>query len=157
VAEGDDGVFRIVRGIAADRVISTVDVEARHGHKSRNRHFDGYKAHISIDPDSELIDQIVATAANASDRDAVEDLLADHRHADDAGRLGLRRWGNPPAPRRRRLHRDRQVSAATELHGRVHQAALQHRPRQPNRHLPGRPQCGYPLVGSRWQQGQLQE
>jgi Transposase domain (DUF772) len=35
VAEGDDGVFRIVRGVATDRVISTVDVEARHGHKSR--------------------------------------------------------------------------------------------------------------------------
>jgi hypothetical protein len=45
-------------------MISTVDPEARHGHKSRNRHFDGYKAHLSIDPDSELIDEIVATAAN---------------------------------------------------------------------------------------------
>jgi IS5 family transposase len=75
VACGDDGVFRIVRGVAADRVISTVDVEARHGHKSRNRHFDGYKAHLSVDPDSELIDEVVATPANTSDRDAVEDLL----------------------------------------------------------------------------------
>jgi hypothetical protein len=37
VAEGDDGVFRIVRGVARDRVISTVDPEARHGHKSQNR------------------------------------------------------------------------------------------------------------------------
>lgn len=43
VAEGEDGVFRIVRGVAKDRVISTVDTEARHGHKSKNRHFDGYK------------------------------------------------------------------------------------------------------------------
>jgi hypothetical protein len=83
VAEGDDGVFRIVRGVAPDRVISTVDVEARHGHKSRNRRFDGYKAHLSIDPDSELIDEIVATAANAPDRDAVSDLLADHANAVD--------------------------------------------------------------------------
>ena len=47
VVEGDDGVFRIVRGVAKDRVISTVDTEARHGHKSNNRHFDGYKAHLS--------------------------------------------------------------------------------------------------------------
>jgi hypothetical protein len=31
-------------------VISTVDTAARHGHKSRNRHFDGYKAHLSVDP-----------------------------------------------------------------------------------------------------------
>ena len=44
VAQDPDGVFRIVRGVAKDRVISTTDVEARHGHKSANRHFDGYKA-----------------------------------------------------------------------------------------------------------------
>ena len=71
-------MFRIVRGVAKDRIISTVDPEARHGHKSRNRRFDGYKAHLSVDPDSELIDEVVATAANAPDRDAVDDLLADH-------------------------------------------------------------------------------
>ena len=76
VAAGEDGVFRIVRGVARDRVISTVDVEARHGHKSRNRHFDGYKAHLAIDPDSELIDEVIATPANTPDRDAVGDLLA---------------------------------------------------------------------------------
>jgi Transposase DDE domain/Transposase domain (DUF772) len=74
VEAGPDGVFRIVRGVARDRTISTVDVEARHGHKSRNRHFDGYKAHISVDPDSELIDEVAATAANTPDRDAIDDL-----------------------------------------------------------------------------------
>jgi IS5 family transposase len=74
--QGDDGVFRIVRKVAKDRVISTVDPEARHGHKSRNRHFDGYKAHLSIDPDSELIDEVVATPANTPDRDAASELLA---------------------------------------------------------------------------------
>ena len=44
VQAGDDGVFRIARKVAKDRVISTVDPQARHGHKSRNRRFDGYKA-----------------------------------------------------------------------------------------------------------------
>ena len=73
--EGDDGVFRIVRGVAKDRIISTVDPEARHGHKSRNRRFDGYKTHLSIDPDSELIDEVAVTPANAPDRDAVDELL----------------------------------------------------------------------------------
>jgi Transposase DDE domain/Transposase domain (DUF772) len=77
VEEGDDGVFRIVRGVAKDRVISTVDPEARHGHKSRNRRFDGYKTHLSIDPDSELIDEVAVSAANTPDRDAVDDLLED--------------------------------------------------------------------------------
>jgi IS5 family transposase len=79
VAEGDDGVFRIVKGVAKDRVISTVDTQARHGHKSNNRHFDGYKAHISVDPDSEIIDEVAATAANTPDRDALNDLLGHHR------------------------------------------------------------------------------
>ena len=59
VEAGDDGVFRIARRVARDRVISTVDPDARHGHKSRNRRFDGYKAHLSVDPDSELIDDVV--------------------------------------------------------------------------------------------------
>jgi hypothetical protein len=76
VEAGGDGVFRIARKVARDRVISTVDVDARHGHKSRNRRFDGYKAHLSIDPDSELIDEVVATPANTPDRDATETLLA---------------------------------------------------------------------------------
>ena len=75
VAEGEDGVFRIVRGVARDRVISTVDTEARHGHKSRNRRFDGYKAHLSVDPDSELIDEVAATPANTPDREAASELL----------------------------------------------------------------------------------
>ena len=81
--EGDDGVFRIVRGVAKDRVISTVDTEARHGHKSRNRRFDGYKAHVSVDPDSELIDEVVATPANTPDREAVADLVAPHADEED--------------------------------------------------------------------------
>ncbi len=81
VIEGDDGVLRIARRVAKDRVISTVDPEARHGQKSRNRGFDGYKGHLSIDPDSELIDEVVATPANTADREAVADLLGDH--ADD--------------------------------------------------------------------------
>jgi hypothetical protein len=78
VAEGDDGVFCIVRRVKPDRVISTVDTEARHGHKSRNRSFDGYKAHLSVDPDDELIDEVTVTPANTPDRDAVSDLLGEH-------------------------------------------------------------------------------
>jgi IS5 family transposase len=77
VAEGDDGVFRIVRGVAKDRVISVVDTEARHGHKSAHRRFDGYKAHLGVDPESEIITEAVATPANAHDHDAVDELVAE--------------------------------------------------------------------------------
>jgi hypothetical protein len=83
VEQGGDGVFRIARKTAKDRVISTVDTAARHGHKSRNRHFDGYKAHLSVDPDSELIDEVAATAANTPDRDAAGELLDELAGATD--------------------------------------------------------------------------
>jgi hypothetical protein len=48
--QGSDGSFRIARKVAADRVISTVDPDARHGHKTSARGFDGYKGHASVDP-----------------------------------------------------------------------------------------------------------
>jgi hypothetical protein len=83
VAEGDDGVFRIAKRVAKDRIISTVDPQARHGHKSHDRRFDGYKTHLSVDPDSELIDETAVTAANAADQDAVDDLLAPMVHLPD--------------------------------------------------------------------------
>ena len=41
--DGQPGVFRIARRVAKDRVISTVDPQARHGHKTVHRGFDGYK------------------------------------------------------------------------------------------------------------------
>jgi len=75
--EGDDGVFRIARRVAKDRVISTVDPEARHGHKTASRGFDGYKGHAGIDPDSEIITATKVSAGNAGDASAAEDLIAD--------------------------------------------------------------------------------
>jgi transposase len=77
IEEGADGVFRIVRGVAPDRVISTVDPEARHGHKTAARGFDGYKGHVAIDADSEIITATEVTAGNAGDASAAEALLAD--------------------------------------------------------------------------------
>lgn len=77
ITEDAEGCFRIVRGVAADRVISTVDPETRHGHKTAARGFDGYKAHIAIDPDSELITATAATAGNSGDAEVAQELLAD--------------------------------------------------------------------------------
>jgi Transposase domain (DUF772) len=50
--EGEDRVFGIARRVAKDRIISTVDPDARHGHKTSARGFDGYKGHVAVDPDS---------------------------------------------------------------------------------------------------------
>ncbi len=75
--EGEDGVFRIARRVAKDRIISTVDPDARHGHKTSARGFDGYKGHVAVDPDSELITATTVTAGNVGDAQAVDALLAD--------------------------------------------------------------------------------
>jgi hypothetical protein len=75
--EGADGVFRIARRVAKDRVISTVDPDARHGHKTAARGFDGYKGHVAVDPDSELITATTVTAGNVGDAVPAADLLAD--------------------------------------------------------------------------------
>jgi transposase len=75
--QDDEGRFRIARRVARDRVISTVDSEARHGHKTSARGFDGYKGHIALDPDSEIITATEVTAGNASDAEPAESLLED--------------------------------------------------------------------------------
>jgi Transposase DDE domain/Transposase domain (DUF772) len=77
IEETDDGRFRIAQGTAPDRVISTVDPQARHGHKTAAHGFDGYKAHIAIDPDSELITAAEASTATTSDADLTDRLLED--------------------------------------------------------------------------------
>src|SRR5215470_2291974 len=73
----EDGMFRIARRVAKDRVISTVDPEARHGHKTSARGFDGYKGHIAIDPDSEIVTATTVTAGNVGDGSVADELVAD--------------------------------------------------------------------------------
>jgi Transposase DDE domain/Transposase domain (DUF772) len=73
----ETGVFRIARRVAKDRVISTVDPETRHGHKTAARGFDGYKGHLGLDPDSEIITATTVCAGNAGDASAAEDLITD--------------------------------------------------------------------------------
>jgi hypothetical protein len=73
----EDGRFRIAKRVAKDRVISTVDPEARHGHKTAARGFDGYKGHIAIDPDTEIITAVETTAGNVADGSVAKELIAD--------------------------------------------------------------------------------
>jgi IS5 family transposase len=65
-SDGTDGRWRIARQVAADRVISTVDTEARHVHKSVQRRQDGYKAHIAVEPDTGIITDCALTQANGA-------------------------------------------------------------------------------------------
>ncbi len=75
--QGPDQVFCIARRVAKDRVISTVDPDTRHGHKSCARGFDEYKGHVAVDPDSEIITATAVTPGNAGDASVAEDLVAD--------------------------------------------------------------------------------
>lgn len=62
-----DGTWRIAQRVAPDRVISTVDPDSRHMHKSRSVYRDGYKAHVAVEPDTGLITATALTPANAGD------------------------------------------------------------------------------------------
>ena len=53
-SDGTDGRWRIARATAPDRVISTVDPDTRHAHKTRERRQDGFKAHVVVEPDTGL-------------------------------------------------------------------------------------------------------
>jgi hypothetical protein len=75
--DSHDGVFTIARRVAQDRVISTVDPEARHGRKTSAHGFDGYKGHLAIDPDTEIITATKVSAGNTGDAATAGELLAD--------------------------------------------------------------------------------
>jgi Transposase DDE domain/Transposase domain (DUF772) len=77
VEETSDGRFQIFEGTAPDRVISTVDPEARHGRKTAAHGFDGYKAHVAVDPDSEVISAAEVSSAAAGDAVVAPTLLDD--------------------------------------------------------------------------------
>ncbi len=82
-----DAEVQIRQGVAKDRVVSVGDPEMRHGHKSRNRTWDGYKAHVSVTAESEFITAVEVTPANVHDSTAAQDLIGEqgqHGLAPDA-------------------------------------------------------------------------
>jgi hypothetical protein len=70
-SDGRDGRWRIARKVAEDRVISTVDTEARHTRKSPEARRDGYRAHVAADPETGIItDEKLTGAAGTENSDA---------------------------------------------------------------------------------------
>lgn len=65
-SDGTDGRWRIARKTAPDRMISTVDPDARHAHKTRERRQDGFKAHVVVEPDTGLTTAVKLTKTNGS-------------------------------------------------------------------------------------------
>ncbi len=65
-SDGTDGRWRIAQNVAGDRVISTVDPDARHAHKTVHRRQDGFKAHVAIEPDTGIITDCALTKASGT-------------------------------------------------------------------------------------------
>ena len=144
-----EGTWRIARRVAKDRVISTVDPEARHGHKSVSVRKDGFKAHLALEPDTGIVTGAMITPANAPDGPAG---LAAHgiRARRPRGPRRLRLWighdearpQGPPSPPRHQA-----AAESPRSSGRAAPRRVQRRPRPPHRHLPGGP-CR-PALGRR--------
>ena len=66
-SDGTDGRWQIARGVAEDRVISVVDPDTRHAHKTVSRRQDGFKAHVIAEPDTGLITGCALTKASGPD------------------------------------------------------------------------------------------
>ena len=78
-SDGTDGRWKIARRVAPNRVISTVDPDARHAHKSRQKKIDGFKAHVVMEPETGLTTAAALTkAAGPENSDAARgmELLA---------------------------------------------------------------------------------
>ena len=66
-ADADDDGVSIRDGVSKDRMLSVHDPELRHGHKSSRRRFNGHKAAIVVDTDSQLITAVDVLPGNAPD------------------------------------------------------------------------------------------
>jgi hypothetical protein len=61
------GQATLIEGVSRDRIVSVHDPEMRHGRKSSSRRFDGHKAAIAVDAESQLITDADVLAGNAGD------------------------------------------------------------------------------------------
>ena len=67
---GDDdsaGSVSLKEGVSKDRMVSVHDPEMRHGHKSKRKRFDGHKAAVVVDTDTQLITAVDVLPGNAPD------------------------------------------------------------------------------------------
>ena len=62
-SDGTDGRWRIAQQVAPDRVISTVDPDARHARKTVAHRQDGFKAHLAVEPDTGIVTDCALTKA----------------------------------------------------------------------------------------------
>lgn len=72
-----EGTWRIARATRAGRMVSVVDPESRHVHKSVRSYRDGYKAHFAVEPETGLITACALTPGDDPDGPTGVKLLAE--------------------------------------------------------------------------------
>ena len=75
VEERPGGGCQIKEGTEKDRLISVHDTEMRHGRKSASKTFNGHKAAVAVDMESQLICGVEVLAGNAGDQEKALDLV----------------------------------------------------------------------------------
>jgi hypothetical protein len=75
-SSGEPGDPRLKQGVTRDRIVSVHDPEMRHGHKSASKRFEGFKAAVAVDPDTQLITAVGMLSANAGDSQCALEMVA---------------------------------------------------------------------------------
>ena len=65
--EFPEGQAKLKEGVSQDRIVSVHDLVMRHGRKSSSKRFDGHKAAVAVDAESQLITDANVLAGNAWD------------------------------------------------------------------------------------------
>jgi hypothetical protein len=156
---GCDGTYRHPLGSRwlADRVISTVDPDARHTRKSPQARCDGYRAHMVADPDTGIITDETLTKAAGTDNsdpavagqflanDIAESHTTSHDTTADGPANDRQPAGQPTEPdsnshtaTRREWYRDSAYGTG-DLRGAIHDARHQAviKPKPLHRPVPG--------------------
>jgi hypothetical protein len=63
------------QAVSRDRLVSVHDPEMRHGRKSASKRFDGHKAQVAVDPESQLITAADVMAGNAPDHERALEMV----------------------------------------------------------------------------------
>ena len=72
----EEGIPAVKQGVAKDRIVSVHDPEERPGRKSHSERFDGHKATIAVDTESQLITAVDVLPGNSHDHTAALDLVS---------------------------------------------------------------------------------
>jgi len=71
----ESGGPKIKQEVTPDRIVSVTDPEMRHGRKSASKRFDGHKASIAVEPESQIVTAAKIESGNGADATAALELV----------------------------------------------------------------------------------